>query len=117
MLIDPDTAQWMQELDPGLMLVPDRNNFEYVYMASDLVELPGKKSLKIRSHLNRFRKNCLNTVEQITSQNQGEMMEFLKEGIYKTINEETAAVLIGEVEYINREIDLGVGGLREVTDK
>ena len=26
---------------------------------------------------------------------------------------ETAAILVGEVEYINRESDLGVGGLRE----
>lgn len=181
-LIDPDTARWIQELDPGLVLVPDRNNFEYVYRAADLAELPGKKYLKIRSHLNRFRKNCLNTVEPITSQNLEEVMEFLKkwcewkgckknivlaneieaalyavehfselplrgllirvdseigaislferlnadtalihfekglpdcEGIYKAINEETAAVLAGEVEYINRESDLGVGGLRE----
>lgn len=182
LFIDPDTARWMQELDPGLVLVPDRNNFEYVYRAADLANLPGKKYLKIRSHLNRFRKNCLNTVEPITSQNREEVMEFLKkwyewkgckknlvlaneieaalyavehfselplrgllirvdseigaislfeslntdtalihfekglpdcEGIYKAINADTAAVLAGEVEYINRESDLGVGGLRE----
>jgi len=181
-LIDPDTAQWMQELDPGLVLVPDRDNFEYVYRASDLAELPGKKYQKIRSHVNRFRRNCLNYVEPITPQNLEEVMKFLKkwsewkgcrknlvlasevgaaryavehftelslqgtlirvdseigaislyerlnadtalihfekglpdcEGIYKAINEETAAVLAGEVEYINRESDLGVGGLRE----
>ena len=37
-LIDPDTVRWIQELDPGLMLVPDRNNFEYVYRAADLAE-------------------------------------------------------------------------------
>ena len=59
-IIDPDTARWMQELDPGLVLVPDRDNFEYVYRASDLAELPGKKYQKIRSHVNRFRRNCLN---------------------------------------------------------
>jgi hypothetical protein len=35
------------------------------------------------------------------------------EGIYKAINAETAALLANEVEYINRESDLGVGGLRE----
>ncbi|AKB32910.1 hypothetical protein MSSIH_2220 [Methanosarcina siciliae HI350] len=181
-LIDPGTAQWMQELDPGLVLVPDRDNFEYVYRASDLAELPGKKYQKIRSHLNRFRKNCLNMVEPVTSENLEEIIKFLNkwsewkgcrknlvlaseigaaryavehftelplqglliridseigaislyeclntdtaiihfekglpdcEGIYKAINEETAAVLAGEVEYINRESDLGVGGLRE----
>jgi hypothetical protein len=35
------------------------------------------------------------------------------EGIYKAINKETATVLAAEVEYINRESDLGVAGLRE----
>ncbi|AKB75435.1 hypothetical protein MSLAZ_2174 [Methanosarcina lacustris Z-7289] len=182
LFIDPDTARWMHDLDPGLVLVLDRNNFEYVYRTADLANLPGKKYLKIRSHLNRFRKNCLNTVELITSQNREEVMEFLKkwdewkgckknlvlaneieaahyavehfselslrgllirvdseigaislferlnadtalihfekglpdcEGIYKAINADTAAVLASEVEYINRESDLGVGGLRE----
>jgi len=181
-LIDPVTVEWMREIDPSLTLVPDRNHFEYVYRASDLAELPGKNYLKIRSQINRFRKNCRHTVEQITPGNREEVMEFLVkwcewkgcendlvlahekeavfyaiehftelplrgllirvnsqvaaislferlnedtalvhfekglpdcEGIYKAINMETAALLAGEVEYINRESDLGVAGLRE----
>ncbi|MEN6395825.1 MAG: DUF2156 domain-containing protein [Methanoregula sp.] len=181
-LIDPATAQWMRELDPSLTLVPDRNHFEYVYRALDLAELPGKNFLKIRSQINKFRKNCQHTVEPIVPTNRQEVMEFLVkwcewkgcendlvlahekeavfyaiehfaelplrgllirvsgkigaislferlnadtalvhfekglpdcEGIYKAINAETAAFLAGEVEYINRESDLGVGGLRE----
>ncbi|MPM42950.1 hypothetical protein SDC9_89622 [bioreactor metagenome] len=182
MLIDLDTAQWMTKLEPDLVLVPDRDNFEYVYRASDLAELPGKKYQKIRSQLNRFRKNCMNNVEPITTENLEEVKELLRkwhdwkgcdknlilaheveaafyavehftelplrglllrvdsevgaislferlnadtalihfekglpdcEGIYKAINAETAATLAGEVEYINRESDLGIGGLRE----
>ena len=35
------------------------------------------------------------------------------EGIYKAINAETAAALLGRFEYINRESDMGVEGLRE----
>jgi len=181
-LIDPATAQWMRELDPTLTLVPDRNHFEYVYRALDLAELPGKNYLKIRSQINKFRKNCQHTVEPIAPTNGEEIMEFLVkwcewkgcendlvlahekeavfyaiehfaelslrgllirvsgkigaislferlnadtalvhfekglpdcEGIYKAINAETAAFLADEVEYINRESDLGVGGLRE----
>ena len=181
-LIDPDTAQWMQELEPGLVVEPDRNYFDYVYRASDLAELPGKKYQKIRSQLNRFRRNCAHTLEPITPGNLEEVMELLRkwhdwkgcdknpilaheveaafyavehfaelplrglllrvdsevgaislferlnantaiihfekglpdcEGIYKAINADTAAVLADEVKYINRESDLGVGGLRE----
>ncbi|MFZ1126735.1 DUF2156 domain-containing protein, partial [Methanoregula sp.] len=76
-LIDPATVGWMREIDPSLTLVPDRNHFEYVYRASDLAELPGKNYLKIRSQINKFRKNCSHTVEPITAENREEVMEFL----------------------------------------
>jgi Uncharacterized conserved protein len=181
-LIDPETAQWMKKTNPGLLLVPDLNHFEYVYRALDLAELPGKKYLKIRSQLNKFRKTYRHTVEPITPENRKEIMEFMVkwceskkcksnftlaqeieafsyaiehltelplrgllirvdsqvgaislferlntnmaiihfekglpeyEGIYKVINAETAAILASEVEYINRESDLGVSGLRK----
>jgi uncharacterized protein len=181
-LIDEDTARWMHEIDPGLVLVPDRNHFEYVYRTSDLAELHGKHYVKIRSQIHKFRKNCRHTVEPITPENREELISFLEkwcelkrcasgsflaheieatsyaiehlsklslqgllirvnsqvgaisifeylnadtavihfekgmtdyEGIYKVINVETAILLAGKVEYINRESDLGVEGLRE----
>lgn len=181
-LIDPDTAKWMKKIDPDLKLVPDLNHFEYVYRARDLAELPGKKYLKIRSQINKFRKNYRHTIEPITPENREEIKKFLVkwceskrykenfilsreikaafyaiehltelslqgilirvgsqvgaislferlnantalihfekglpeyEGIYKVINAETAAILAREVEYINRESDLGVSGLRK----
>ena len=181
-LIDPPTAQWIKELDPSLTLVPDRNHFEYVYLAADLAELPGKNYLKIRNQINKFRKNCSHTIEPVTAENREEVMQFLVkwcewkgcendlvlahekdavffaiehftelllrglmirvnsqvaaislferlnedtalvhfekglpdcEGIYKAINQATAALLANEVRYINRESDLGVTGLRE----
>lgn len=181
-LIDSETAKWMKKIDPDLMLVSDLNHFEYVYRALDLAELPGKKYLKIRSQINKFRKNYRHTVEPITPENRKEIMEFLVKwceskkceenfilaheieavsyaiehltelplrgllirvdsqvgaislfehlnantalihfekglpeykGIYKVINAETAALLASEVEYINRESDLGVSGLRK----
>jgi len=76
-LIDPDTARWMRHTCTGLNLVPDRNHFEYVYRASDLADLPGKQYLTIRHHLNKFRKNCLYSVEPITPENREEVKRFL----------------------------------------
>ncbi|MDD4482922.1 MAG: phosphatidylglycerol lysyltransferase domain-containing protein [Methanoregula sp.] len=181
-LLDPATAQWIRDLDPSVIIVPDRDHFEYVYRALDLAELPGKNYVKIRSQIHKFRRNCRHTVEPVTAANREEVLEFLVkwcewkgcendlvlahekeavffaiehftelplrgllirvegkiaaislferlnadtalihfekglpdcEGIYKAINAETATHLAGEVEYINRESDLGVAGLRE----
>ena len=181
-LLDPATAQWIRDLDPSVIIVPDRDHFEYVYRALDLAELPGKNYVKIRSQIHKFRRNCRHTVEPVTAANREEVLEFLVkwcewkgcendlvlahekeavffaiehftelplrgllirvegkiaaislferlnadtalihfekglpdcEGIYKAINAETATLLAGEVEYINRESDLGVAGLRE----
>jgi uncharacterized protein len=78
-LIYPETAAWMREVCPGINLVPDRNHSEYVYLASDLAELPGKNYLTIRRQLNKFRKNCTNAVEPINKENWEEVKRFLIE--------------------------------------
>lgn len=181
-LIDPATAEWMKTVCPDLIIVPDRNHFEYVYRASDLADLPGKKYLTIRHQVNKFRKNCKYSVEPVTDNNREEVKRFLIEwcewkgcegdpvlahekeatffaidnfeklamsglvirvygkvgamclfdpinadtalvhfekgmpdcdGIYKEINMETANLLRKNFSFINRESDLGLGGLRE----
>ena len=76
-LIDPDTAQWMREICPGINLIPDRNHFEYVYRSVDLADLPGKQYMTIRHHVNKFRKNCIYAVEPITPENHEEVKKFL----------------------------------------
>jgi hypothetical protein len=181
-LIDPESVSYLPSLCPDLLLVPDRNHFEYVYRAEDLATLPGRQYLTIRRQLNRFRKNCAYSVEPITEENRHDVKDFLIkwcewkgcegdpvlahekdavffaidnfsdlglsglfirvddrigalsvfeplnadtalihfekglpdcEGIYKSINFETAAILARDFTYINRESDLGIAGLRE----
>jgi hypothetical protein len=78
-LIDPETARWMNDTCPGINLIPDRNHFEYVYRACDLASLPGKNYLTIRRQVNKFRRNCTNSVEPISQQNWEEVKRFLIE--------------------------------------
>jgi hypothetical protein len=78
-LIDPDTARWMKEVCPGINLLPDRNYFEYVYLASDLKDLPGKNYLTIRRQVNKFHRNCKNEVEPISRENWEDVKRFLIE--------------------------------------
>jgi len=76
-LINPDDAAWMRSVIPKIMLVPDRNHFEYVYRADDLAGLPGKDYLTIRRQVNKFRKNCASRTEPITTDNLEEVKRFL----------------------------------------
>jgi hypothetical protein len=88
-LIDRDAKDWFNEEFPDLPLYPDRNYFEYVYLASDLATLPGRNYLGIRRQLNRFRKNCNPLVENIDKENQDEVTQFLVEWCeWKNCNEE-----------------------------
>jgi hypothetical protein len=181
-LIDPPTAVWMTSAFGQPDIVPDRDHFEYVYLAKDLAELPNGTYHSTRRQLSKFRKNYAYTLEPITAGNSHEVEEFLVkwcqwkqcegdqvlenekdavlyavdhfaelllsgllirvdgkigamsifeplnsdtalvhfekgleeyEGIYKAINAETAAVLAKSFEFINRESDMGVAGLRE----
>ncbi|MDD1714808.1 MAG: phosphatidylglycerol lysyltransferase domain-containing protein [Methanoregulaceae archaeon] len=76
-LIDSDAKEWLNQEFPKLPLYPDRNYFEYVYLASDLAMLPGRNYLGVRRQLNKFRKNCHPVVETIDRENKAEVTEFL----------------------------------------
>jgi len=78
-LIDPETALWMKTVCPGINLVPDRNHFEYVYLSSDLADLPGRNYLTIRRQISKFQRNCTNVVEPISQENWEEVKRFLIE--------------------------------------
>jgi hypothetical protein len=76
-ILDSGTKSWMESLYPNLPFYPERNYFDYVYLATDLSELPGKKYLTIRHQLNKFQKTCSPNVEAITKNNIKEIMEFM----------------------------------------
>ncbi|TAJ44135.1 DUF2156 domain-containing protein [Methanofollis fontis] len=77
-VFDEATLAWIRSLYPGLRFVSDRDFADYVYLASELEELPGKHFLTIRKHLNRFRRECDPAVEAMDNGNLGEVREFLE---------------------------------------
>ncbi len=76
-ILDPVNREWISELYPKLSLYPKRDYFDYVYRASDLAELPGKKYQTIRKQLNQFQRDCSPQVEPITDGNIQEVRDFL----------------------------------------
>lgn len=76
-ILDPGSREWISELYPHMQLVPERKYFDYVYLAQDLAELPGKRYLTIRHQLNKFQKTCSPQIEKIRRENVGEIEEFL----------------------------------------
>jgi hypothetical protein len=63
---------------PKLEFTPHRDYFDYVYLASDLAELPGATYSKIRNRLNKFKRNYKYTNEKIAEVNMDEVRTFLK---------------------------------------
>ncbi|RQW80700.1 MAG: DUF2156 domain-containing protein [Methanothrix sp.] len=76
-ILEPKLLDWISDLYPELPLLPERKYFDYVYLASDLAELPGKGYLTIRHQLNKFRKTCTQQIESISRDNLDEIGEFL----------------------------------------
>jgi uncharacterized protein len=76
-ILDPVSREWISELYPQLKVIPERNYFDYVYKASDLAELPGKRYQTMRKQLNQFQRDCSPKLEPITEENLDEMREFL----------------------------------------
>ncbi len=76
-ILDTASREQIAAAYPDLPLHPRRNYFEYVYLASDLAELRGRKYLNIRRQLNRFRKQCNYAVEAIGPEDRKDVREFL----------------------------------------
>ena len=77
-VLDANTKEWIAELYPNLEFHEERKYFDYVYLAADLAELPGKKYLTIRHQLNKFHKTCTPQVEAIREESLDEVRDFLE---------------------------------------
>ena len=77
-VIDTQTKDWLSKEYPKLEFTSHRNYFDYVYLASDLAELPGTAYRKIRNRLNKFKRNYAYTTEKIAEVNMDEVRAFLK---------------------------------------
>jgi len=76
-MVGPETKRLISTEFPELKFTPRRDFFDYVYLASDLSELPGKRYLKTRNYLNKFRREHPHTVERIGPDNISEVRDFL----------------------------------------
>lgn len=77
-LIDLETKDWLLKNYPKLEFNSKRDFFDYIYLSSDLSNLSGNEYSKIRNRLNKFKKNFIYSVENITEQNISEIQDFLK---------------------------------------
>lgn len=76
--IDENTKNWIAGLYPDLELSPNRDYFDYVYLASYLANLEGRDYLKIRNKLNRFNRKYPHSIEPISKDNFEEVRAFLR---------------------------------------
>ena len=77
-VINTETKKWLSNNYPNLEFIPKREYFDYVYLASNLAELPGSAYSKIRNRVNKFKRNYSYEVEKISNENMSEVQEFLK---------------------------------------
>lgn len=77
-LADQYMREWTKKEHPELSYELHRDYYDYLYLAKDLANLPGKAYLKIRNDLNYFKKHYNFQVEPVTEQNIIEFQEMLQ---------------------------------------
>ncbi|MCL4479324.1 MAG: phosphatidylglycerol lysyltransferase domain-containing protein [Deltaproteobacteria bacterium] len=58
----------LQHAFPDIRYEEDRDNYDYIYLASDLIELRGRKFDGKRNHIKKFKNHYTYTYERITDQ-------------------------------------------------
>jgi hypothetical protein len=57
-------------------IIPERDNFDYIYLQNDLADLSGKKYHSKRNHISAFSKKYDWTYEPLTTENKAEFLAF-----------------------------------------
>lgn len=180
-------VEWLEKIKPGYFEYHiERDNFDYVYLSKELIELKGRKFHNKKNHVNSFRKTYTNyQYVPMTAEMTDACIEFMREwcdergcvkgdsidcernaiveamnnftalgfqggaifiegkmiaftfgeqsnddtavihvekgrleykGVYGVINQEFCAQNWQHVEYINREEDMGIEGLRKAKE-
>ena len=91
-------------------LVPERDNFDYIYKREDLANLSGKKYHSKRNHISAFSKKYNWTYESLNDTNKDEFLEFSEKWYYDradVFDEGLAAEqkALGEILHSNVGID------------
>ena len=81
-----ETAEKIRAEFPEAVITPNRDFFDYVYLAEDLVNLTGKKYHAKRNHLNRFYENEW-SFEPLTAENIPECVEMNKRWRAENVDE------------------------------
>lgn len=183
----PDVVELLEGFFPGkFQIIPDRDNFDYIYAAEDLIHLKGKNYHTKKNHLNSFKRlysdyeykpltqelvlDCINYATEWCVQNgcdkdpslalernaiqeallnfeqlafQGgvlyvngkvvaftmgeklnadtavihvEKANFEMRGVYQAINQMFCAHAWSDMQFINREEDMGLDGIRKAKE-
>jgi len=78
MLIDNEQKECLSRSFESMDFMQHRDYFDYVYLASDLAELAGKKYLKIRGKINKFKRQWDYEVISLYKQNIEDIKVFLQ---------------------------------------
>lgn len=110
----------IEEMLPGMFYFkPDRNNYDYVYLSHDLINLKGRKFQKKRNHINKFKSRYDFLYEPISSNNIEECIIAEMEWVAsrrnsRGIQEEKSAVIEALRNYESLDIE---GGVLRIEDK
>lgn len=77
-IFDRASRDWFAHTYPDIPIRAERDFFDYVYLTDDLADLPGKRYVRIRRHINKFNRNCDYHTEMIGPDNMDKVRGFLE---------------------------------------